>query len=326
MDAVGRKGVAYYNNLGYVPYNVKINESAARTLEYAYDDFGIYQLAKALNRPKEELDLYRSRSLNYRKLFDPETKLMRGKNEDGTFQSPFNPFKWGDAFTEGNSWHYSWSVFHDIEGLKRLMGGNDMFVRMLDSVFSLPPVYDESYYRGVIHEIREMQIMNMGQYAHGNQPIQHMIYLYNWAGQPWKGEYWIREVMDRLYKPTPDGYCGDEDNGQTSAWYVFSALGFYPVCPATDQYALGAPLFKKVTLSLEGGKSLVIQSPTNSERARYVQAVQWNGKPHTKNWVSHQDLLKGGVLQFTMGAQPNKQRGTSPSAFPYSLSVAEGLK
>ncbi len=231
MTAVGRAGVKYYNELGYVPYDVKINENAARTLEYAYDDFTIWQLGKALGRPKEETDLYMKRSQNFRNLFDPETKLMRGKNQDGKFQTPFNPFKWGDAFTEGNSWHYSWSVFHDIEGLKNLMGGNKQFVAMLDSVFSMPPVFDESYYRGVIHEIREMQIMNMGQYAHGNQPIQHMIYLYNYAGEPWKTQYWIRRVMEQLYKATPDGYCGDEDNGQTSAWYVFRPWVFIPYVP-----------------------------------------------------------------------------------------------
>jgi predicted alpha-1,2-mannosidase len=326
IDAVGRRGAPYYKELGYVPYDVKINESAARTLEYAYDDFAIYQLAKALGRPKEETELYAQRSQNYRKLFDPETKLMRGRNKDGSFMAPFNPFKWGDAFTEGNSWHYSWSVFHDIEGLKQLMGGNDMFVRMLDSVFNLPPVYDESYYRGVIHEIREMQIMNMGQYAHGNQPIQHMIYLYNYAGQPWKTQYWAREAMNRLYKPTPDGYCGDEDNGQTSAWYVFSALGFYPVCPATDQYVLGAPLFKKITLSLPGQKKLVISAPMNSESNRYVQAVKWNGKAEEKNWVNHFELLKGGTLEFSMGDKPNQQRGTAKAAYPYSFSTGNGKK
>ena len=265
--------------------------------------------------------MYAKRSMNYRHLFDPETKLMRGKNKDGSFQSPFNPFKWGDAFTEGNSWHYSWSVFHDIEGLKALMGGNAMFIRMLDSVFSLPPVFDESYYRGVIHEIREMQIMNMGQYAHGNQPIQHMIYLYNYAGQPWKTQYWVREAMDRLYKPTPDGYCGDEDNGQTSAWYVFSSMGFYPVCPATDQYVLGAPLFKKIAVTLPNSKKLVIQSPSNTATTPYVQALKWAGKMHNKNWISHTDLLKGGVLEFGMGRQPNETRGTGKEAYPFSLSA-----
>jgi predicted alpha-1,2-mannosidase len=320
MTAVGRKGVKYYNTLGYVPYNVGINESAARTLEYAYDDFTIYQLAKALKRPVEEINLYAKRSQNYRNLFDTQSKLMRGKNENGEFQSPFNPFKWGDAFTEGNSWHYSWSVFHDIAGLKELMGGDAMFIQMLDSVFSLPPVFDESYYRGVIHEIREMQIMNMGQYAHGNQPIQHMIYLYNYAGQPWKTQYWVRRVMDQLYKPTSDGYCGDEDNGQTSAWYVFSAMGFYPVCPGTDQYVLGTPLFQKITVSFDNGKKLVINAANNNATNQYVQAVKLNGQVRDKNWLSHFDLQKGGSLQFTMGATPNKKRGTSSAAYPYSLS------
>jgi predicted alpha-1,2-mannosidase len=320
ISAVGRKGISWYKDIGYVPYDVDINESAARTLEYAYDDFAIYQLAKALNRPKEEVDLYRRRSLNYKNLFDPEHKLMRGKNKDGQFQSPFNPFKWGDAFTEGNSWHYSWSVFHDIEGLKKLMGGNESFVKMLDSIFLMPPVYDESYYRGVIHEIREMQVMNMGQYAHGNQPIQHMLYLYNYAGQPWKTQYWVREAMKRLYKPTPDGYCGDEDNGQTSAWYVFSALGFYPVCPATDQYVLGTPLFKKLTVHLENGRQLVINAPNSSDQNRYVQVLSINGKPYDKDWLNHFDLEKGAVLDFRMGALPNKERGTKKEDFPYSLS------
>ncbi len=321
MTAVGRAGAEHYTTLGYVPYDVGINESAARSLEYAYDDFTIYQLAKALKRPKEEIELYAKRSQNYRKLFDPETKLMRGKNKDGSFQSPFNPFKWGDAFTEGNSWHYSWSVFHDIEGLKNLMGGNDMFISMLDSVFSMPPVFDESYYGGVIHEIREMQIMNMGQYAHGNQPIQHMLYLYNYAGQPWKTQYWVREAMERLYKPTPDGYCGDEDNGQTSAWYVFSALGFYPVCPGTDQYVMGTPLFQKVTLKLDGGKTLLVQAPKNSEKTPYVSAVSLNGKPVAQNWLSHATLQRGGTLTFTMSASPNKQRGTTKASYPYSMSI-----
>ena len=323
MDAVGRKGISYYKDLGYVPYDVKINENAARTLEYAYDDFTICQLAKALNRPKTEIDLYARRSQNYRNLFDPETKLMRGKNKDGKFQSPFNPFKWGDAFTEGNSWHYTWSVFHDIEGLKTLMGGNEIFIRMLDSVFTMPPVYDESYYGGVIHEIREMQIMNMGQYAHGNQPIQHMIYLYNYAGQPWKTQYRVRDAMNRLYKPAPDGYCGDEDNGQTSAWYVFSAFGFYPVCPGTDQYVLGTPLFKKLTINLENGNKLVVNAPANSDKNFYIQSLEFNNKAYDKNWLNHFELQKGGVLNFLMSPVPNKKRGSSKQSYPYSFSEDE---
>ncbi|WP_224996281.1 GH92 family glycosyl hydrolase [Cesiribacter sp. SM1] len=320
ITAVGRAGVDYYNKLGYVPYDVGINENAARTLEYAYDDFAIYQLAKALNRPKKEIKLYEKRALNYKNLFDPQTGLMRGKNKDGSFQSPFNPFKWGDAFTEGNSWHYTWSVFHDVQGLIDLMGGKQNFVAKLDSVFTLPPVYDESYYGSVIHEIREMQIANMGQYAHGNQPIQHMIYLYNYAGAPWKAQYWVRETMDRMYMATPDGYVGDEDNGQTSAWYVFSAMGFYPVTPATDQYVLGAPLFKKVIVQLENGKEVVIEAPANSSGNRYVESMKLNGKPYSKNWISHSDLMNGATIHFEMSDTPNKQRGTGEEDFPYSLS------
>lgn len=320
MPAVGRAGVEYYNDLGYVPYDVDINENAARTLEYAYDDFAIYQLAKVLKKPKKEIEKYRKRSLNYKKLYDPETKLMRGKNKNGDFMAPFNPFKWGDAFTEGNSWHYSWSVFHDIQGLIDLMGGKNVFVKQLDTVFALPPIFDDSYYGGVIHEIREMQIADMGQYAHGNQPIQHMVYLYNWAGQPWKTQYWVREIMNRMYTFAPDGYSGDEDNGQTSAWFVFSAMGFYPVIPASDEFALGAPLFKKMTVRLENGNEIVINAPNNSNENRYIQKLTINGKPYTKNWLSHSKLMKGATLDFDMGDTPNEQRGVQKEDVPYSLS------
>jgi len=321
VEAVGRDGVKYYNELGYVPFDVKKNENAAKTLEYAYDDFTIYQLGRALGKPASEIDIYKKRAMNYKNLFDPASGLMRGKNQDGTFQSPFSPFKWGGAFTEGNSWHYTWSVFQDVDGLAKLMGGHEKFVTKLDSVFSMPPVFDESAYGGVIHEIREMQIANMGQYAHGNQPIQHMIYLYNYGGAPYKTQYWVRETMNRMYKATPDGYCGDEDNGQTSAWYVFSAMGFYPVTPAVDQYVLGAPLFKKVTLTLENGKQVVINAAANSDSNRYVQSLQMNGKPYSKNWISHSGLQNGAVLNFSMSATPNKVRGSKPADFPYSMST-----
>lgn len=330
IRAVGRFGVQQYNDMGYVPADYTINtkhdtvltypESAARTLEYAYDDFAIYQLGKALGKTKDEIDIYAKHSQNYRNLFDKQTGLMRGKYSNGQFQTPFNPFKWGDAFTEGNSWHYTWGVFHDINGLIGLMGGKKPFVAKLDSVFTLPPVFDDSYYGETIHEIREMQIANMGQYAHGNQPIQHMIYLYDYAGQPWKAQYWARETMNRMYKATPDGYCGDEDNGQTSAWYVFSAMGFYPVCPASDQYALGAPLFKKITLKLENGKTVLILSPENNESKKYVSTVTYNGKPYDFNWLSHSALMKGAVIDFGMSATPNKSRGVKEVDFPYSFS------
>ena len=323
VSSTGRLGYEYYNKLGYVPYDVKINESAARTLEYAYNDWCIYQLGLKLGKSKKELKPFARRALNYRNLFDKTHKLMRGRNQDGSFQSPFNPLKWGDAFTEGNSWHYTWSVFHDPQGLIDLMGGREMFCHMLDSVFSVPPVFDESYYGQVIHEIREMQIMNMGNYAHGNQPIQHMIYLYDYAGQPWKAQYWLRQVMDRMYNAQPDGYCGDEDNGQTSAWYVFSALGFYPVCPGTDQYVLGAPLFKQAVLHLENGKTVTIDAPANSKDNFYVGRLTVDGKDYEKNYLTHSQLLNGARINFDMVAQPNKQRATAPEDAPYSYSRAQ---
>nr|WP_315247216.1 GH92 family glycosyl hydrolase [uncultured Flavobacterium sp.] len=320
LKAVGRTGVDSYNSLGYVPHD-EINESAARTLEYAYDDFAIYQLAKALNKPQSEIDLYKKRSLNYKNLFDPKYNLMHPKNKDGKFMEPFDPFQWFNGFTEGNSWHYSWSVFHDVQGLVDLMGGKEVFVSQLDKVFSLPPVFaTKDFKEGVIHEMREMQIANMGQYAHGNQPIQHMIYLYNYAGEPWKAQYWVRETMNRMYHATPDGYCGDEDNGQTSAWYVFSSLGFYPVTPASDQYVIGAPLFKKVTIQLENGKIITINAGSNSNENRYIKGMKLNGKVYSKNWLSHSELMKGGTLDFDMSATPNNKRGINKEDFPYSLS------
>lgn len=320
VSSSGRLGFDYYNKLGYVPYNVGIKESAARSLEYAYDDWCIYQVAKKLKRPVEEIELYHKRSYNYRNLYDSSTKLMRGKNKEGDFQSPFNPLKWGDAFTEGNSWHYTWSVFHDIEGLNSLMGGHKQFVSMLDSVFAVPPLFDNSYYGFTIHEIREMQIMNMGNYAHGNQPIQHMIYLYNYAGEPWKAQYWLRETMKRLYKPTPDGYCGDEDNGQTSAWYVFSALGFYSVCPGTSQYVIGSPLVNSAAIYLENGKKILITASNNNDANRYIQSLSFNGKLYSANYLDYNLLIKGAKIDINMSDTPNMHRGTLEPDLPYSMS------
>jgi len=322
VESVGRTGAEYYNRLGYVPYDAGINENAARTLEYAYADWCLWRLAQELGRPREEIDLYASRAQNYKNIFDRESKLMRGRNLDGTFQAPFSPYKWGDAFTEGNSWHYTWSVFQDVAGLAELMGGDAEMARMLDSVFVVPPVFDDSYYGFPIHEIREMQIMNMGNYAHGNQPIQHMIYLYNYTPEPWKAQMRVREVMDRLYNYTPDGYCGDEDNGQTSAWYVFSALGFYPVTPGSGEYVLGSPLFTRATVKLSDGKTLVVSAPENNRNNFYVQDVRLNGKRLDVNYVTHKQLTAGGRLEFTMGSEPQKERGTAPSSRPYSMSTA----
>jgi predicted alpha-1,2-mannosidase len=320
LSSVGRKGVAYYNSLGYVPDDVKIRGNVARTLEYAYDDYACYRLARALDRPDSEEEMFRRRAYNYRHVFDTSRMLVRGKDSEGKFHEPFDPFDWGPSFTEGNSWHWTWSVFHDVEGLKQLMSGNERFTAMLDSVFALPPVFGLGGRRQAIHEMQEMHIANMGQYAHGNQPIQHMIYLYNYAGAPWKAQYWARETMDRMYRPTPDGYCGDEDNGQTSAWYVFSAMGFYPVCPVSGEYVIGSPLFNKVTLTLENGKALVIVAHHNSKTNRYIRSATFNGKPYTKNWLSHEAVSHGGTLVFEMGDQPEKGRGIKPDDWPSSMS------
>ena len=320
VSSTGRLGHEYYNTLGYIPYNVGINENVARSLEYAYDDWCIAQVAAKLGRPAEEQQKWLTRAQNYRNLFDPETRLMRGRNEDGSFQKPFSPYKWGDAYTEGNAWHYTWSVFHDVDGLASLMGGREAFATMLDSVFVVPPIYDDSYYGARIHEITEMQVANMGNYAHGNQPAQHMIYLYNYAGQPWKAQWWAREVMDRLYMARPDGYCSDEDNGQTSAWYVFSALGFYPVCPGSDEYILGSPLFRRATIHLENGAEIEIDAPENAPENRYVGAMQLDGKPWKHNFLRWSDLRDGARVRFDMQAEPETGRGTDDGALPYSMS------
>ena len=320
VSSTGRLGHEYYNTLGYIPYNVGINENVARSLEYAYDDWCIAQVAAKLGRPAEEQQKWLTRAQNYRNLFDPETRLMRGRNEDGSFQKPFSPYKWGDAYTEGNAWHYTWSVFHDVDGLASLMGGREAFATMLDSVFVVPPIYDDSYYGARIHEITEMQVANMGNYAHGNQPAQHMIYLYNYVGQPWKAQWWTREVMDRLYSSKPDGYCGDEDNGQTSAWYVFSALGFYPVCPGSDEYAVGSPLFRKAAIHLENGQTVEIDAPQNCAENRYVGRMTVDGKVTGKTCLEYGELLGGAKIAFGMQPEPDKDRGAKPGDAPYSMS------
>ena len=320
VSSTGRIGHELYNRMGYVPCDAGINESAARTLEYSYNDWCILQVAKALERPQNEIAMLEKRALNYRNLFRSDYRLMCGRRSDGTFEKNFSPLKWGGNFTEGNSWHYTWSVFHDIQGLIELMGGKKNFVEMLDSVFTVPPVYDDSYYGFPIHEIREMTVMNMGNYAHGNQPIQHMIYLYNYAGEPWKAQYRLRQVMQHMYSPTPDGYCGDEDNGQTSAWYVFSALGFYPVCPASDEYVLGAPLFKNAVIHLENGKQIVIEAEDNSDSNIYIGRMLLDSKEYRHNYITHKRLTGGTRMKMFMTPQPNLSRGTADEDAPYSFS------
>mgnify|MGYP000065753213 FL=1 len=317
--ASGRLGYESYNQLGYVANNIGIGQNVARTLEYAYNDWAIYTLGKKLGKPESEIDIYKKRALNYKNVYHPERKLMVGKDNKGVFNPNFDAVDWSGEFCEGNSWHWSFCVFHDPQGLIDLMGGKKEFNTMMDSVFVIPGKLGMES-RGMIHEMREMQVMNMGQYAHGNQPIQHMVYLYNYSSEPWKAQYWIREIMNKLYTAGPDGYCGDEDNGQTSAWYVFSALGFYPVCPGTDEYIIGTPLFKSAKLHLENGKTITIKADNNQLDNRYIKEMKVNGKSQTRNFLTHDQLIKGANIQFQMSPVPNKQRGTTEKDVPYSLS------
>lgn len=317
--ASGRLGYESYNQLGYVANNIGIGQNVARTLEYAYNDWAIYTLGKKLGKPENEIDIYKKHALNYKNVYHPERKLMVGKDNKGVFNPNFDAVDWSGEFCEGNSWHWSFCVFHDPQGLINLMGGKKEFNAMMDSVFVIPGKLGMES-RGMIHEMREMQVMNMGQYAHGNQPIQHMVYLYNYSSEPWKAQYWIREIMNKLYTAGPDGYCGDEDNGQTSAWYVFSALGFYPVCPGTDEYIIGTPLFKSAKLHLENGKTITIKADNNQLDNRYIKEMKVNGKSQTRNFLTHDQLIKGANIQFQMSSVPNKQRGTTEKDVPYSLS------
>lgn len=318
--SVGRHGAASYDRLGYVPNDVGVTESAARTLEYAYADYCIKCLAEYIGKDSQTVSEYAVRALNYRNIFNEDHGLMSGRDSKGNFPKDFNPLTWGGDFTEGNSYHYTWSVFHDPYGLMTLMGGKDKMAAMMDFIFSSPPLLDDSFYGFVTHEMREMQIVGMGQYAHGNQPIQHMIYLYDWIGQPWKAQYWVRRAMRRLYRPTPDGYCGDEDNGQTSAWYVMSAMGFYPVCPVAGEYAVGSPLFRKMKIILSNEKVLNLVAEDNSETNVYIEKILVNGKKTTRNYFTHEQLQRGGSIRFKMSGTPSYGRGTRQNDAPFSFS------
>jgi len=316
--ANGRDGWKEYYTLGYVPYP-NYRESTAKTLEYAYDDFCGYQLADMTDNQIYR-EVFSRQMFNYKNLFDPKVGFMRGRDENGKWTPNFDPNEWGGPFTEGNAWHYLWSVFHDVNGLVDLLGGDEKFVSKLDSVFSVPNTVKVGTYKRKIHEMTEMEMANMGQYAHGNQPIQHMVYLYNYAGAPWKAQYYARTVMDKLYNSTENGYPGDEDQGQTSSWYVLSAMGLYAVCPGTDQYVIGSPVFPKMTLHLENGKTLVIEATNNSKKNVYIQSAKLNGQVFSRNYLTHDELTSGGNVRYEMGDQPATNRGILKSDLPYSVS------
>jgi predicted alpha-1,2-mannosidase len=316
--ANGRDGFREYNQLGYVPYP-KYREATAKTLEYAYDDFCAYTLATGAKQEKYRQG-FEQKMFNYRHVYDSTTGFMRGKDENGNWLRDFDPVEWGGPYTEGNAWHWLWSVFHDISGLKKMLGGDEAFCAKLDAVFTEPNKVKVGTYGGMIHEMTEMVMANMGQYAHGNQPIQHMVYLYNYGGQPWKTQFHVREVMKRLYNASEDGYPGDEDQGQTSSWYVLSALGFYSVCPGTNQYVLGSPVFSKTTIKLENGKKFIIEANGNSAENVYTHRAMLNGKPYPKTFITYQDINAGGTLSFDMKSTADQQRKLSPEDLPYSVS------
>ena len=327
LSAVGRDGVKYYNTLGYVPYSGvpdavdSVAEAAAKTLEFAYDDFCLAELAR-LTGHRPEADLFAKRAMNYANLFDAKSGFMRGRRADGSWDEPFFPDEWGGPFTEGNAWHWTWSVMQDVPGLVKLMGGDKAFAEKLDAVFAAEPTFKVGTYKQTIHEMTEMVAANLGQYAHGNEPVHHLIYLYDYVGQPWKTQARVRQVMTLLYQPTPDGFCGDEDTGQMSAWYVFSALGFYPVCPGEPNYAIGSPLFDKATLKFANGKTMVISAKENGPQRCYIQGAELNGKTFDRTFVTHPELLAGGELVFKMTSAPNYKWATEKASRPPSAMAA----
>ena len=318
IESLGRDGIDWYNKLGYIPYNVGKKEEVSKTLEYAYNDYCISIMAKALGKPKAIVDFYEKRAMNYKNVFDKSINFVRPKDDKGNWLTSFRPDSWGGSFTEGSSWHWTFTVMHDPAGLINLMGGKEKFSEKMDSIFTTKPTFDYSNYKRVIHEMTEMVLCDMGQYAHGNQPIQHAIYLYNWTGQPYKTQARVREVMNKLYKSSESGLCGDEDNGQTSAWYVFSALGFYPVCPGSLQYIIGAPLFKEASIQLENGKIFKVLGKNNSAENMYIQSAKLNGQIFNQSYITHNQIIAGGVLEFVMGNKPNKQWATN--SIPFSMS------
>ncbi|MCQ6959827.1 GH92 family glycosyl hydrolase [Mucilaginibacter aquariorum] len=320
-SANGRPGWKEYFADGYVPYSKQTEGATAWTLEFAYDDFCAYQLAKATGNKHYE-NVFGRQMYNYKNLFDPKTRFMRAKDAKGNWIEPFDPMDWGGPYTEGNAWHWTWSVFHDTQGLINLMGGDKNFTAKLDSVFTEPGTIKVGGYGTVIHEMTEMAAFKMGQFAQGNEPIHHMLYMYNYAGQPWKAQQHLREVMDKMYNATENGYPGDEDEGQMSSWFVLSAAGFYSVCPGTDQYVIGSPLFNKMTITLENGNKFIIEANNNSKQNVYIQSATLNGKPYTHNWISHTDIMNGGTLHLEMGDQPNLTRGLALEDKPFSLSKA----
>lgn len=320
-NATGREGAKEYSQYGYVPCDAGIGESVSRTLEYAYNDFCISEYAQKTGQADTIVNKYRNRALNYKNVFDQDINFVRPKDSNGAWSDNYSPDMWGPDFTEGSAWHWTWCVFHDPAGLIKLMGGRENFIEMMDSVFVAEPTVGLGKRKEMIHEMKEMIAGNMGQYAHGNQPIQHMVYLYNYAGVPYKTQQKIHEITDKLYHSgisDGKGLCGDEDNGQTSAWYIFSALGFYPVCPGTGEYIIGSPMFGSTEIALENGRKFIVKAKNYSTDNIYIQSAILNGKKFDKSFITHDQIMAGGTLEFMMGPEPNKE--WAADSLPFSLS------
>ncbi len=295
----GRVGIEYYLKLNYVPAD-RIAQSAAETADAAYGDFCIAQVAKALGK-QEDYAAFLKRSENWRNLFDGKTGFLRGKNEDGSWVEPFDPFTWGSPYVEGAAWQHRWDVPQNLPGLFEALGGREKAVAALDEMLALPPIFHVGVYGEEIHEMSEMAAVKFGQYAHSNQPVHHVLYIFAAAGRPDRTQYWARKVMQELY--TRDTFPGDEDTGSMSAWYLLSSLGLFPLCPGIPEYTLGSPLFDRATLHLPGGKTFVVQSAGNSAATPFVKSIRLNGEVFTQTSVEHSAIVRGGSLSFAMSAE-----------------------
>jgi predicted alpha-1,2-mannosidase len=303
------RGLKYYKEYGYIPYNT-VDESVTITLEYAYDDWCVAQMAKALGKQKD-YEYFAERAKAYKELFDPETGFMRGKAKDGkTWNTPFDPkhsnHRENTDYTEGNAWQHSWFVLHEPKEFIALHGGVEDFTEKLEQLFT-----ESSEITG---ENTSADISGLiGQYAHGNEPSHHIAYLFNKAGKPWRTQYWVREILKTQYSAQPDGLSGNEDAGQMSAWYVFSSMGLYPFNPASAEYEIGSPLFEKSSLKLENGKTFSIIAENVSEENIYIQSASLNGEDFNRTAITHKEILDGGELKFIMGPKPNKGWGINQS-------------
>lgn len=308
------EGIGDYLKYGYVPYD-KSRVGASTTLEYAYDDWAIYQTA-VMAGADSVASVYRNRAMNYRNVYNKETGFSHPRYSDGSLKRDFDPCQTsGEGFIEGNSWNFSFHVPHDVDWLIGVAGGEKRFIERLDSLFEMH--LDPKYYADNEDVTEDCLI---GGYVHGNEPSHHIPYLYAWTKQPWKTQYWVREIMNRMYRNDIRGLGGNDDCGQMSAWYIFTAMGFYPVCPGTDQYVIGAPYLPYMEMSLPTGKKLVIKAKGVSDRNRYVKSVKLNGKLHTNTYLTHKEIMEGGVLEFEMVSAPVKSRVVTPGNKPYSLS------